>query len=311
MSSSFFLKSPIARSVSSVRVGLCQITIGADKASNLDAAAKAVADAAQQGAKLVLLPEMLNCPYSNASFPVYAEPLPEVGSDDSFQSEQSVSFSALRDIAKKHDIYLVAGSIPERSESKDQLFNTCLCFGPDGKLIAKHRKMHLFDINIPGKMVFRESETLTGGDRVTTFDTPYGRVGVGICYDIRFPELSQTMTRLGCTILCYPGAFNLTTGPAHWMLLQRARAVDNQCFVLTCSPARVEEGDGYKAYGHSAAISPWADVLVEAEHGSQVVRASFAISLNSYFTSPARLRSGFKPCRRGAGLNSCQHPKET
>ena len=150
------------------------------------------------------------------------------------------------------------------------------------------RKVHLFDINIPGKMVFQESETLTGGDRVTVFDCSLGRFGLGICYDMRFPELAQIAARLGAGAMIYPGAFNTTTGPRHWELLQRARAADNQIYVATCSPARPSEKtttsedgkhqftgteDGaYPTYGHSTVVDPWASVVATTEEKEGIVR---------------------------------------
>ena len=150
------------------------------------------------------------------------------------------------------------------------------------------RKIHLFDINIPGKMVFQESETLTGGDRVTIFDCDFGRFGLGICYDMRFPELAQIAARLGAGAMIYPAAFNTTTGPKHWELLQRARAVDNQMYVVTCSPARAgakttmsEDGkdkfvgidDGaYPAWGHSTVVDPWAQVVATTEEKEGILR---------------------------------------
>jgi len=136
--------------------------------------------------------------------------------------------------------------------------------------VGKHRKMHLFDIDVPGKISFKESDTLTAGNSVTSFDagSNFGRIGVGICYDIRFPEYALILSQKHkCDILIYPGAFNLITGPAHWELLQRSRAVDNQCYVLSASPARVDEPSvagkhpHYTAWGHSTAVSPWGDIV--------------------------------------------------
>ena len=132
------------------------------------------------------------------------------------------------------------------------------------------RKTHLFDINIPGKITFRESDTLTGGTALTTATTRYGTLGIGICYDLRFPELAAICQQRGAQLLVYPGAFNMTTGPLHWSLLQRARAVDNQLFVCTCSPARDEEFS-YVAWGHSLVVGPFGEVLNELEHEEGVL----------------------------------------
>ena len=166
--------------------------------------------------------------------------------------------------AKELGVYLVGGSIPERDAATGKVYNTCLAVGADGALLARHRKVHLFDIDVPGKIRFMESETLTGGDCRSTFDTPWGRVGLGICYDIRFPQYAALLREAGAHLLVYPGAFNMVTGPMHWELLARARAVDNQCFVATPSPAR-DASASYTAWGHSTVVSPWGEVLATTE----------------------------------------------
>lgn len=135
--------------------------------------------------------------------------------------------------------------------------------------------MHLFDIDIPGRQTFRESDTLSPGDTLATFDTPWGRVGLGICYDMRFPALAQLLRAAGASILIYPGAFNMTTGPAHWELLQRSRALDNQCYVAAVSIARNPDplDKGYKAWGHSTIVDPWGVVVATTEEGPATVTA--------------------------------------
>ena len=192
--------------------------------------------------------------------------------------EAHPSVHALCAAARAHGVYLVGGSIPERDGGA--VYNTCVVVGPDGEILCKHRKMHLFDISVPGGVTFRESETLTGGDTLALFDTPWGRVGVGICYDIRFPQLAHLLRRAGAHLLCYPGSFNLTTGPDHWELLGRARALDNQLFVATPSPARSPPSQGgYKAWGHSSVYDPWGRVVASTEHAPALVLADVDLAL--------------------------------
>ncbi|ELT97214.1 hypothetical protein CAPTEDRAFT_196103 [Capitella teleta] len=241
-----------------LRLALVQLSVGASKSENLLRAASKVAEAAKSGAQLVALPECCNSPYGNTFFPEYAEPIP------------GPSTEAFSKAAADNCVFLVAGSIPEREG--DKLYNTCTVFDPKGTLIAKYRKSHLFDIDVPGKITFQESKTLSPGNALSTFETPFGLVGIGICYDIRFPEMAQLYTRRGCRLLLYPGAFNMTTGPAHWELLARGRAVDNQLYVATISPAR-DETASYIAWGHSTLVSPWGEVVSKAEHAEQVIYA--------------------------------------
>jgi omega-amidase len=133
-------------------------------------------------------------------------------------------------------------------------------------------RRHLFDIDIPGRITFRESDTLSAGDALSLFDTPWGRVGLGICYDVRFPQLAMLLRAAGASILIYPGAFNTTTGPAHWELLLRARAVDTQCFVAAVSPARNPDS-AYQAWGHSTIVNPWAEVIATTDEKQSTVVA--------------------------------------
>lgn len=175
-------------------------------------------------------------------------------------------------VAKETGIWLLGGSIPERDISDGKVYNTATVYSPKGDLIAIHRKVHLFDIDIPGKIKFKESETLTGGTSVNHFDTDFARIGLGICYDVRFPELAMTNARQGCQVVIYPGAFNTTTGPLHWELLQRARAVDQQVFFSMCSPAR-DLSAGYHAWGHSMIVDPMGKILAEAQAEEEIIYA--------------------------------------
>uniref|UniRef100_A0A4W4EE39 omega-amidase n=1 Tax=Electrophorus electricus TaxID=8005 RepID=A0A4W4EE39_ELEEL len=240
------------------RLALVQLRVTKSKAENLNRTQRLVQEAAGQGAKVVVLPECFNSPYGTGFFAEYAEKIP------------GESSQALSETAKEFEIYLIGGSIPEEDGGK--LFNTCSVFGPDGKLLVKHRKIHLFDINVPGKIRFQESEILSPGNSLSMFETPYCKVGIGICYDLRFAELAQIYAKKGCQLLIYPGAFNMTTGPAHWELLQRARAVDNQVYVATASPAR-DETASYVAWGHSSVINPWGEVITKAGSDEAIVYA--------------------------------------
>eukprot|EP00294_Goniomonas_avonlea_P003820 CAMPEP_0114574842 /NCGR_PEP_ID=MMETSP0114-20121206/19617_1 /TAXON_ID=31324 /ORGANISM="Goniomonas sp, Strain m" /LENGTH=283 /DNA_ID=CAMNT_0001762299 /DNA_START=60 /DNA_END=911 /DNA_ORIENTATION=+ len=244
------------------KIALLQLAVGADKPANLENAAAKIKEAASNGAKVVVLPECFNCPYGNTFFPQYAEDV---------KSGDSPSAAMLASAAKDSKVFVVGGSIPERDG--DQLFNTSLTFDPEGQCVGKHRKVHLFDIDIPGGICFKESETLTAGKDLTVIDMGFARIGVGICYDIRFPELAQIYRhKHGCDLLVYPGAFNMTTGPKHWELLQRARAVDNQLYVAAVSPAR-DSSAGYVAWGHSTLVGPWGDVLATTEDAATIVYA--------------------------------------
>ena len=233
-----------------MKLGLVQMPVTQDKTENLRCACRHVEQLSEQGAELIMLPEMFLCPYSNDCFPIYAEP------------RCGGAWRALSQMAKSNHVYLVAGSIPEQDGSA--LYNTSFVFGPDGSQIGRHRKLHLFDIDVAGGQKFCESQTFTAGETITVFDTVYGKLGLCICFDMRFPELSRIMALSGAQMILAPAAFNMTTGPAHWELMLRQRAVDNQLFTAACAPARDEHGV-YVSYGNSMVCSPWGTVLCRAD----------------------------------------------
>jgi len=256
-----------------VKVALVQLACTKDKASNLAHARTKVLEAARTyHAKIVVLPECFNSPYGTQYFHKFAETLLPSPPTEA----QSPTFHLLSRLASEAKVYLIGGSIPELDPSSQKLYNTCLTFDPTGQLLATHRKVHLFDIDIPGKIKFRESEVLSAGNQITEVDLPeYGKIGIGICYDLRFPEVATIAARRGAFLLLYPGAFNLTTGPAHWELLARARAIDNEVYIGLCSPAR-DMGAEYHAWGHSLIVDPNADVLGQLDEKEGILVAELS-----------------------------------
>lgn len=240
------------------RLALCQMMGDMKKEKSLNKAETMIREAAKNGANVIALPEMFNCPYANEYFRVNAEE----------EGGQTSKFLSL--LAKELGIYLIGGSIPELSG--DQVYNTSYSFDREGKLIGKHRKVHLFDIDVKGGITFRESDTLTPGDKMTILNTEYGKIGVAICYDVRFPELFRRMTLEGAKLIVLPAAFNMTTGPAHWDLTMRARALDNQIYFAAVSPARDIKGP-YQAYGSSCVANPWGEFCGKADARETIVYA--------------------------------------
>lgn len=238
------------------KIGLCQMMGSVDKEESKKKAKAMIEEAAENGAQVVALPEMWNCPYSNDYFRPYGEP------------EDGPSVQFLSHMAKANGIYLIGGSISELDG--DKVYNTSYSFDRNGRMIGKHRKAHLFDIDVKGGIRFMESDTLTAGDAVTVIETEYCKIGVAICYDVRFPELSRMMALKGAKLIVLPAAFNLTTGPAHWDLTMRARALDNQVYFAAVSPARDMEGV-YQAYGSSCIATPWGEFLAKADEKECIV----------------------------------------
>ena len=233
-----------------VRIAGIQLLGKATKQETYGHIRSLVSEIPDGAADLIMLPEMWNGPYEARLFPTFAEP------------EGGPSWQFLSDLAKGRHVYLCGGSIAERDG--DRVYNTAYVFDPEGRQIAKHRKMHLFDIDVTGGQRFRESDTLSPGNDVTTFSTPFCTMGLCICYDFRFPELAGLMVDQGAKVILVPAAFNMTTGPAHWELLFRSRAVDNQVYTVGTAPAR-NLSASYHSWGHSIVCSPWGEVLSEMD----------------------------------------------
>jgi predicted amidohydrolase len=235
-----------------------------DKDINIDKAVNMIETSARNKADVVVLPEMFNCPYESGKFSEYAECL------DNGKTMKSISRAA-----REFGVHIIAGSIPEISGGR--IYNTCVVFDDNGDIIGKHRKVHLFDISIPGKIEFKESDTLGAGNGITVVETRLCKIGIAICYDVRFPELFRLMALKGAQIIVVPAAFNMTTGPVHWELLMRTRAVDNQIFVAAVSPAR-DENAAYVAYGNSMVVDPWANILTRLDGEENIVYSDLDLS---------------------------------
>jgi len=251
-----------------IKTAVCQLKINISKKKNLNKAYAMIKEASGSNADIVVLPEIFNCPYDKNLFSSYAE---------YFGEETTNMLSAAADEFK---IYLIGGSIPEKEISKDNkevYYNTSFIFDPDGSLIGKHRKIHLFDVNIKNKITFMESDVFSAGEQSTVFDSVYCKMGVAICYDMRFPELIRKMTVCGAKVIIVPAAFNTSTGPAHWHLITRSRAIDNQVYFIAASPARDVKAK-YIAYGHSLVCNPWGEIISEAGEDETIIYAD--IDLN-------------------------------
>lgn len=233
-----------------MKLALIQLTVYPTNKENIENALLRIKEASDNGADIVILPEMFCCPYETKNFPIFA------------QSEDGENVKIMSNCAKENNIYLVSGSMPENDNGK--IYNTSYVFDRDGNKIGKHRKVHLFDIDVKGGQRFKESETLSAGENATIFETEFGKFGLLICFDIRFPEISRIIALKGAKALIIPAAFNMTTGPAHWELAFRSRAVDNQFFTVGVSPARDETGS-YVAYGNSIVVSPWGKVVASLD----------------------------------------------
>jgi len=234
-----------------LRIGLVQMNSRSDKSENLAVAERLIEEAARQGAELVALPEYVNFLGPRELHEANAEPIP---------GPTAERFAAL---ARRYGIYLLGGSILERSAIPGKYYNTSVLFAPDGEIIASYRKIHLFDVDLTGNVTSNESATILPGDRLVTAEVAGHVVGLTICYDLRFPELYRLLALDGAELILVPAAFTLYTGKDHWHTLLRARAIENQCYVA--APAQIGPHDpGQQCYGHSLVADPWGTVIAEA-----------------------------------------------
>jgi nitrilase len=241
------------------RIAAVQMISGPDMAPNLATAGRLIAEAAAAGAQLVALPEYF--------------PLIGATDADRLAAREVDGSGPIQDFlaaaAQKHGLWLVGGSIPLVANDPAKLRNSCLVFDPQGKRVARYDKIHLFSFR-KGDEAYDEAATIERGNRVVAFDSPLGRIGIAICYDLRFPELFRALGEVDLLVL--PAAFTETTGRAHWEMLLRARAVENQCYVLASAQGG-QHPNGRMTHGNSMVIDPWGEVLARMDKGEGVVVA--------------------------------------
>ncbi|MCM8746562.1 carbon-nitrogen hydrolase family protein [Thermomicrobium sp. CFH 73360] len=241
-----------------LRIGLIQMNSRSDKAQNLAVAERLIAEAAAQGAEVIALPEYVNFLGPRELHEANAEPIP------------GPTTERFATAAQRYGIYLLGGSILERSDIPGKYFNTSVLFAPTGEILATYRKIHLFDVDLTGNVTSNESATILPGDRIVTAEIAGHTVGLTICYDLRFPELYRLLALAGAELVFVPAAFTLYTGKDHWHALLRARAIENQYYVA--APAQIGPHDpGQQCYGHALVADPWGTVIAEAVNRVGVV----------------------------------------
>ena len=243
-----------------MRVGLVQINTQADKEANLRRAEELIDEAVARGARFVILPEYVSFLGPREQHEEVAESIP---------GPTTERFAAK---ARQHGIWLHCGSFHERSDTPGMYYNTSVVLDPSGEIIGKYRKIHLFDIDLTGNVTANESSTILPGDEVVTVDIDGHTVGLSICYDLRFPELYRLLALAGAEVLLVPAAFTMFTGKDHWHVLLRARAIENQTWVLAPGQFGPHEPNA-QCYGHSVVIDPWGTVVADAPNGEGIVVA--------------------------------------
>ena len=247
---------------------LIQMTSGIDPDANLATIDRALAEAATHGAAMAFLPEM--------SLLLDRD---RVRSGGHIVREADSRWpSALQALAQKHGIWLHSGSMPLLADDGERRVNRSHVIAADGGIRARYDKIHMFDVTLPSGENWRESAAYEGGNRLVVVDTPLGRMGLSICYDLRFPELYRALADRGATIIAIPAAFTVSTGEAHWHVLMRARAIETQCHVVAAAQYG-SHADGRQTYGHSVAIDPWGTILADAEAKQAVAQKGYALAL--------------------------------
>lgn len=254
-----------------MKIGLAQMNTRDDKSVNLANAEKLIDQLASEHAELIMLPEYFNFLGPDAQKPENAEPM------------DGPSLERIQNKAVQHKIYIHLGSFLEKDDV--HIYNTSVVYDPDGKMIAKYRKIHLFDVEAPGGIVYQESKTITPGPEVVTFKIGEITFGLSICYDLRFPELYRELSKRGAQVILVPAAFTLQTGRDHWELLLRARAVENLCWVGAAAQWGVHP-PANSCFGRSMVINPWGIVMAQASDGVSHITADISFdSLNSIRTT--------------------------
>ena len=249
----------IAAQVNAFKVAALQMASGPNVAGNLSEARRLIENAVAQGARLVVLPEFFSIMGMKETDMVAARE----------QAGTGVMQTFLAEMARKHSIWVVGGSIPMVADAPNKIRNTCLVFDEHGKQVARYDKIHLFNLDL-GTEHYHEANTIEAGNQVVVVDSPFGRIGLAICYDLRFPELFRAMKNVDIVVL--PSAFTATTGKMHWETLVRARAIENLAYVIAAAQGGYHV-NGRETHGHSMIVDPWGRVLDVLPRGSGVVLA--------------------------------------
>lgn len=273
---------------SKFRVAVCQIKTRPTKEESLIQAESMVREAATGGASIVIFPEMFSCIYRHEYFSKMAEPL------------EGETYQALSRWAREYDVLLVGGSFPEKGNGK--LYNTCCIFDRDGSLLDVYRKAHLFDVDLKGSVSFKESDSFAPGNDYCVVDTDFGKIGIAICFDIRFPEYIRGLARRGAEVIVFPSQFSVPTGKAHWELMNRARAVDNECWIIG-SQAACDPEESFRCWGHSMVVSPYGELVSEADETEQILFADIDLNevdrVRSELPTFKKLREDLYPVNDG------------
>jgi predicted amidohydrolase len=243
-----------------VTAAVVQMTSTADVEKNLATAERLVGESAARGARFVSLPE--NFAFLRSEGEPVAEP----------QSLEGPWVARMADLARGHGLTLLLGSLPERVPGESRVYNTSVLVGPDGRTLATYRKIHLFDIDLPGLEHLKESRSVRPGQDVVVAEAPFGRLGLSICYDLRFPELFRRLVREGARVIAVPSAFTDRTGKDHWEVLLRARAIENLAYVVAAAQTGAH-GRGRASHGHAMIVDPWGSVLAQVPDGEGVALA--------------------------------------
>ncbi len=243
-------------------IAAIQLASGPSVEANLLEVERLLRQAAERGARLVVLPE------SFAFMGRRDEEQFDIAEEDGSGPLQQF----LADMARRHGLWLVGGTLPLRSAQSERLRAACLIFNDRGERVGRYDKIHLFDAHLSGDEVYQESRVFEPGDQPLWLETPFGRMGVAVCYDLRFPELFRRLMQHECDLFCLPAAFTELTGKAHWQVLLRARAIENLSYIVAAAQGGYHKS-GRQTHGHSLIVDPWGKVLKEAESGPDLVCA--------------------------------------
>ncbi len=235
------------------RVAALQMVSTSSVAENVATATRLIADAARQGASLILLPEYWAAMGMHENDKIALAEQIDGGPIQSFMASA----------AREYGVWLIGGTLPMAAQSADKVLNTMMVYNPAGERVTRYDKIHLFSFT-KGEESYDEARTIVHGTEVAAFDAPFGKVGLSVCYDLRFPELYRALG--DCTLIVVPAAFTYTTGKAHWEILLRARAIENQCYVLAAAQGGRHQ-NGRTTWGHSMLIDPWGEIKAEWADG--------------------------------------------